>query len=94
MTSTPLLPLLLKGAPFTFLAIFFLYPLVTILGQSLGQGEGPLLAPFVELLRDPYYLGRVWFTFWQAGFSTISFDTGIPRDTQFTLTLGCCVSCI
>lgn len=57
--------------PALFLAIFFIYPLVTILATSLGgdkTGTGPLLDA-----------GVVWFTVWQAVLSTIlTLVAGLP----------------
>lgn len=53
-----------------FLAVAFLYPLTTIFLTSLTRDDGGLVGPFVQLLSEPYYLGRLWFTFWQAALST------------------------
>ena len=65
--------------PLAFLALFFLYPLVAILGRSLGGEAGFSLAPFGAVLGDSYYLGRIWFTAWQALVSTLlSLLVGLP----------------
>ena len=57
--------------PLVFLGVTFLYPLGTILVKSLGGGEGGFFDPFLRLMSEPYYLGRLWFTFWQAAASTL-----------------------
>ena len=61
-------------APLAYLAIFFLYPLGAIFERAFVQGEGGLSA-FGTLLGDSYYLGRIWFTTWQAAASTVA-DAG------------------
>ena len=74
MTSRRLLAI----GPLAFLAFFFLYPLVAILVKSFGGGAIGF-APFKVLLGDSYYLGRIWFTIWQAGFSTfLTLLLGLP----------------
>ena len=72
MTASRLLTL----GPMAFLAVFFLYPLVAILARSFGS-DAFSLNPFRIVLSDAYYLGRIWFTIWQAALSTL-----------FTLALG------
>ncbi|MDA1173644.1 MAG: hypothetical protein O2826_03890, partial [Chloroflexi bacterium] len=69
---------LLVIGPVAFLAAFFLYPLAAILGRSFGGGEfSP--DPFWVVLGDPYYLGRIWFTVWQAAVSTaLTLIVGLP----------------
>jgi len=63
--------LLLLAVPALFLAIFFVYPLATILATSLGASDadtGPLLDA-----------GVVWFTVWQAVASTmLTLVAGLP----------------
>ena len=74
---------LLIVAPLLFLAVFFLYPLAAILGRSLGGGTLPL-DPFRVLLSDTYYLGRIWFTIWQAALSTLlTLAIGLPAAYLF-----------
>jgi thiamine transport system permease protein len=68
--NIPLASLLLWLAPLVFLGVFYFYPLGTILGISLGRGEGNL-APFAEALASASIRRVVWFTIWQAGLSTI-----------------------
>jgi len=61
----------LIAVPALFLAVFFAYPLATILVTSLGASDvdtGPLLDA-----------GVVWFTVWQAVVSTIlTLVAGLP----------------
>ena len=65
-------------APLAYLAIFFLYPLGAIFERAFIQGEGGLSA-FGTLLGDSYYLGRIWFTTWQAAASTaLTLVVGLP----------------
>ncbi len=74
---------ILVAVPLAYLAIFFLYPLVAILGRSLG-GDAPGLDPFGSLLGDTYYLGRIWFTIWQATVSTLlTLALGLPAAYLF-----------
>ncbi|HIF11758.1 MAG TPA: iron ABC transporter permease, partial [Dehalococcoidia bacterium] len=69
---------LLVVGPISFIAVFFLYPLVAILAKSFGGGAVGL-GPFQVLLGDSYYLGRIWFTIWQAAFSTfLTLVLGLP----------------
>jgi len=54
--------------PLGFLAVFFAYPLASIIGRGLG-GDGPVSLP----------AGVVWFTFWQAAVSTaLTLALGLP----------------
>jgi thiamine transport system permease protein len=65
--------------PLAFLALALLYPLVAILSRTLGWGSGSIFEPIVEILSDRYYLGRLWFTFWQAAASTLlALVIGLP----------------
>ncbi len=74
---------LLVIGPVTFLAAFFLYPLGAILGRSFG-GEVLSLDPFGVVLGDSYYLGRIWFTMWQAAVSTVlTLVVGLPAAYLF-----------
>jgi thiamine transport system permease protein len=70
-------------APLAYLAIFFLYPLGAIFERAFIQGEGGLSA-FGSLLGDSYYLGRIWFTTWQAAASTaLTLVVGLPMAYLF-----------
>jgi thiamine transport system permease protein len=69
--------------PLVFLAAFFVYPLIAILGRSFGGGEFSL-SPFGTVLGDSYYLGRIWFTVWQAAVSTVlTLVLGLPAAYLF-----------
>ena len=75
---------LLFLAPLAYLAIFFIYPLTAILARSLGGETGYGFEPFRFLLSDPYYLGRIWFTIWQAVVSTLlTLVIGLPAAFLF-----------
>ena len=75
---------LLLLAPLAYLGVFFLYPLVSILTRSLGGDAGFDLGPFRSLLGDSYYLGRIWFTIWQALVSTmLTLAVGLPAAFLF-----------
>jgi thiamine transport system permease protein len=66
------------------LAIFFVYPLGSILERSLGGESGFGFDPFKVLLNDSYYLGRIWFTVWQAVVSTLlTLAVGLPAAFLF-----------
>ena len=71
-------------APVGFLGLFFLYPLVSILSRSLGGEAGIDIGPFQSILGDRYYLGRIWFTTWQALVSTLlTLVVGLPAAYLF-----------
>jgi thiamine transport system permease protein len=57
--------------PLIFLALFFFYPLVSILRLSLAPEGQPDISSFIDLLTSSYYRGRLWFTTWQAAVSTL-----------------------
>ncbi|HLG08805.1 MAG TPA: iron ABC transporter permease [Gaiellaceae bacterium] len=57
------------GVPLGFLAVFFVYPLVSILERGL-RSDGALTSP-LDLLTDPLTREVVWFTVWQALASTV-----------------------
>lgn len=68
---------LIFAVPLGFLGFFFLYPLGALLPGTLGGGLGALLA-------DPYYLGVVWFSAWQAALSTLlTLALGLPAAYVF-----------
>ena len=75
--------LLLLG-PLVYLGLFFLYPLIAILSRSLGGDAVLDLGPLRSLLGDSYYLGRIWFTVWQALVSTVlTLAVGLPAAYLF-----------
>ncbi len=57
--------------PLVFLALFFFYPLLSILRLSLFPKGEPALDALKELIQQPYYAETVWFTVWQAVLSTL-----------------------
>lgn len=74
---------LMVFGPLAYLAVFFLYPLVAILGRSF-EGGALSPAPFTSLLGDSYYLGRIWFTVMQATISTVvTLAVGLPAAYLF-----------
>lgn len=59
--------------PLAFLALFYFYPLVSILRVGLG------LEPFARLLTQPYLWEVLGFTLWQAALSTLlTLIVGMP----------------
>ena len=79
MTVTRLLTI----GPLTFLALFFAYPLLSILARSFS-GDAFGLQPFGAILGDGYYVGRIWFTVWQAAVSTgLTLLLGLPAAYLF-----------
>ena len=78
-----MLPRLLVLVPLAYLGLFFVYPLLAILARGL-EGDVLGLAPFGRLLGDSYYLGRIWFTTWQATVSTVlTLAVGLPAAYLF-----------
>jgi thiamine transport system permease protein len=80
------LRIVVYSIPLLFLTIFFLYPLAAILRLSfagdptLAAGAGGLRT----LAADPYYLGVVWFSAWQALLSTaLTLAIGLPAAYVF-----------
>ena len=63
------LALALWIGPVLFLGVFYFYPLISILGLSLGRAvQGA--SPWAQLF-SPTILQVVWFTFYQAVLSTL-----------------------
>jgi thiamine transport system permease protein len=60
--------LALAALPASFLAVFFVWPVVSILATGLGEGG---LGTFGRVLGDGHLVGVVWFTVWQATVSTV-----------------------
>lgn len=71
--------------PLVFLAIFFFYPLFSILIVSLFP-EGQLdLSGFTRLISSSYYVQTLWFTTWQALLSTVlTIGLALPGAYVFT----------
>ncbi|HEX2345358.1 MAG TPA: iron ABC transporter permease [Gaiellaceae bacterium] len=65
------------AVPLAFLALFFAYPLLSILERGL-RADGSVASP-LDVLTDPLTRDVVWFTFWQALASTaLTFAVGLP----------------
>ena len=58
-------------APLGFLALFYFYPLASILQTSFARGEAGLVAPFIDVISSASMRGVLWFTLWQAALSTL-----------------------
>jgi thiamine transport system permease protein len=86
----PALSELLRGslpwlAPVGFLALFYFYPLASILQTSFARGDAGLTAParlaapFIEAFRSASMRDVLWFTVWQAALSTfLTLLFGLP----------------
>lgn len=73
----------LLALPLIFLALFYAYPLGTILLVSF-TGAGQSTAGLIELVRDSYYLRVLWFSIWQAALSTtLTLALGLPAAYVF-----------
>ncbi len=65
--------------PLVFLGVFFVYPVVTILGRGLWPGGALDLDPLASVWTDGSLRSVVWFTLWQAALSTaLTLALGIP----------------
>ncbi len=65
------------AVPLAFLALFFAYPLASILERGLREDDS-LVSP-LDILGDELTREVVWFTFWQALASTaLTFAVGLP----------------
>ncbi|MFD3357540.1 ABC transporter permease [Streptomyces fradiae] len=60
----------LAALPAAFFALFFAYPVATIVGRGLKTDEGWRLGRLGEVLTRPDVLDVLWFTTWQALAST------------------------
>ena len=71
--------ILLWFAPVCFLALFYFYPLGSILTVSLRRSTQGLLSPFLEAIRSATPWRVLGFTFWQATLSTLlTLALGLP----------------
>lgn len=61
----------LLAAPVAFLAVFFVWPVVNIVGEGLRDERGWDLTGVGDVLGDPALRGVAWFTLWQALASTV-----------------------
>ena len=62
---------LLVAIPVVFLGVFFVWPVVAILGRGLAPGGALDLDPLGDVLTDPGLRHVAWFTVWQAALSTV-----------------------
>lgn len=70
---------LLYALPLTFLAIFYFYPLLSIMTLSLAPGGRLDLSGVQALWTRPYLAQVLWFTLWQAVASTgLTVALGLP----------------
>jgi len=60
----------LLAAPLAFLAVFFVWPVVNIIGEGLRDDRGWDLTGVRDVVGDPALRGVAWFTLWQAAAST------------------------
>ena len=71
--------LLIWLAPLAFLALFYFYPLGSILSTGFGRAEGSAAAPLLEAWSSPLTRRALWFTTWQAALSTLlTLMVGLP----------------
>jgi thiamine transport system permease protein len=74
-----LAPLVLWILPLAFMAVFYFYPLASIFRLSFARSEAGLLGPFLEAFQSATIRSALWFTFWQAGVSTLlTLVIGLP----------------
>lgn len=70
--------------PIAFLAVFFFYPLGTVIGKSFAADGWLDLAPLTTIWREVYFRRALWFTFWQATASTaLTLALGLPAAFVF-----------
>ena len=63
--------LLLATPPALFLAAFFFYPVIAIVGRGIAPARVVDIDAIVQILTRPFVVDVVWFTFWQAAVSTL-----------------------
>jgi thiamine transport system permease protein len=71
VTSTRATRYLLALVPLVFLAVFFAYPVVSIVGRGLAPDWRLDLDPIGKVVTDASLRHIVWFTVWQATVSTV-----------------------
>jgi thiamine transport system permease protein len=65
--------------PLAFLAVFFLYPVIAIVGRGLAPDWSVDLDPVGQVITDAALRHIAWFTIWQATLSTaLTLAVGIP----------------
>jgi thiamine transport system permease protein len=76
---------LLFALPLLFLAVFFFYPLGSILLTSLFPDGNLDLSGFAQIVTSSYYQQTLWFTVWQAVLSTVlTIALALPGAYVFT----------
>ncbi|MHC5704248.1 ABC transporter permease [Streptomyces tirandamycinicus] len=60
----------LLALPVAFFALFFAYPVASIVGRGLREGDSWRFGQIAEVVARPDILGVLWFTLWQAVAST------------------------
>ncbi len=66
-------------APLGFLALFYFYPLASILQLSFARAETGAAVTFLKALSTASTRGVLWFTLWQAAISTVlTLLVGLP----------------
>ncbi len=66
-----LVRLAMLAVPLAFVGVFFVYPVVAIVGRGLVPDGRLDLAPLGEVFTDANLLEVIWFTLWQAALSTL-----------------------
>ena len=78
-TTRSLNPILLWIAPLLFMALFYFFPLASILRISFERSQTGIIDPFLQVFRSPGIRQVIRFTFWQAGLSTLlTMLVGLP----------------
>ena len=71
--------------PLLFLGVFFVYPVLTIVGRGLWPGGDLDVSPLVDVVGDPALREVAWFTVWQAALSTVlTLIVGMPAAYALT----------
>ena len=70
--------------PLAFLAVFFAYPVLAIVGRGLVPHWSPDLDPLGDVVTDAALRHIAWFTVWQATLSTLlTLAVGRPRPRRW-----------
>jgi len=78
-TTRSLNPILLWIAPLVFMALFYFFPLASILRISFERSQTGIIDPFLQVFRSPGIRQVIRFTFLQAGLSTLlTMLVGLP----------------
>jgi thiamine transport system permease protein len=77
--ATRLRTALLLAVPVVFFAVFFAYPVASIIGRGLAPDSHLDLTPLTKVFTDPGLREIAWFTIWQAALSTVlTLALGLP----------------